>query len=51
MQVNEDGTQVIELTRPKDGPMGFYLAKGNAQYKLGKDTSSSEFINHPFFVF
>ncbi|ELU17304.1 hypothetical protein CAPTEDRAFT_79524, partial [Capitella teleta] len=39
MHVNEDGTQIIELARPKDGPMGFYVAKGNAQYKHGEFAS------------
>ena len=34
-QINCDGTQVIELSKPKDGPFGFYIARGSAKYNHG----------------
>lgn len=30
-----DGTQVVQLTKPKDGPIGFFITKGNAKYGNG----------------
>lgn len=34
--VNPDGTQVIQLTKPEDEPIGFFIAKGNAKYGNGQ---------------
>ena len=34
-KMNTDGTQVIKLTKPDNGPIGFYIAKGNAKYRNG----------------
>lgn len=35
-RLNPDGTQVIQITRPEDGPVGFFIAKGNAKYGKGE---------------
>lgn len=34
-RVNPDGTQVIQLKKPEDGPVGFFIAKGSAKYGNG----------------
>ena len=34
-KINCDGTQVVELSKPKDGPFGFYIARGSAKYNHG----------------
>ncbi|XP_071097524.1 uncharacterized protein [Haliotis cracherodii] len=33
--VNPDGSQIIELSKPPDGPIGFYIAKGTVNYDYG----------------
>ncbi|XP_071948843.1 uncharacterized protein [Antedon mediterranea] len=35
LQLNEDGTQVIELVKPPSGPFGFYIAKGKCNSEAG----------------
>ncbi|KAH3791195.1 uncharacterized protein LOC127838814 [Dreissena polymorpha] len=34
-KINHDGTQVVRLTKPESGPLGFYITKGNAKYGNG----------------
>ncbi|XP_046578012.1 uncharacterized protein LOC124285789 [Haliotis rubra] len=34
-EVNPDGSQIIELSKPPDGPIGFYIAKGTVNYDYG----------------
>ena len=41
-KVNADGTQVIELYRPHQGPFGFYIAKG-VQFSNGKVICKGQF--------
>ncbi|XP_033105200.1 uncharacterized protein LOC117107597 isoform X2 [Anneissia japonica] len=35
LQLNKDGTQVIELVKPPSGPFGFYIAKGKCNSEAG----------------
>ncbi|XP_069120769.1 uncharacterized protein [Argopecten irradians] len=35
LKLNQDGTQVIQIHKPKHGPVGFFIARGNAQFKHG----------------
>ncbi|KAL4219301.1 hypothetical protein ACF0H5_021880 [Mactra antiquata] len=35
MKMYPDGTQVIQLTKPDNGPIGFFIAKGSAKYGNG----------------
>ena len=43
--MNTDGTQVIKLTKPDNGPIGFYIAKGNAKYRNGQFRSENDHVN------
>lgn len=36
IKVNPDGTQVIQLYKPENGPIGFFIAKGNPKCGNGK---------------
>ncbi|XP_021365535.1 uncharacterized protein LOC110458247 isoform X2 [Mizuhopecten yessoensis] len=35
LKLNQDGTQVIQIHKPKHGPVGFFIARGNAQFNHG----------------
>ena len=35
-EVLTDGTQIVELNRRHNGPIGFYIARGSTQFKHGK---------------
>ncbi|XP_033731161.1 uncharacterized protein LOC117320755 isoform X2 [Pecten maximus] len=35
LKLNQDGTQVIQVHKPKHGPVGFFIARGNAQFNHG----------------
>ena len=35
-KINLDGTQIVRLLKPADGPFGFYIARGSAKYNHGK---------------
>ena len=36
IKLNSDGSQLVELEKPPQGPYGFYLGRGNANYNHGK---------------
>ena len=40
-RMNPDGTQVVELTRPPNGPLGFFIAQGSSKYKQGMQNKST----------
>lgn len=39
-EVLTDGTQIVELNRRHNGPIGFYIARGSTQFKHGKSAVS-----------
>ena len=36
VKINPDGTQMIKLVKPENGPMGFFIAKGSAKFGSGR---------------
>ena len=36
VKMNPDGTQIVELRRPANGHLSFFIAQGNLKYKKGK---------------
>ena len=36
LEVHKDRSQLVQLTKPQDGPIGLYIAKGNAKFRHGK---------------
>lgn len=35
LKMYPDGAQVIQLVKPENGPIGFFIAKGSAKYGNG----------------
>ncbi|KAK3088831.1 hypothetical protein FSP39_024280 [Pinctada imbricata] len=44
LETNPDGTQLIQLSRPQDGPIGLYIAKGNSKFTHAKKETLVAFL-------
>ncbi|KAK3588508.1 hypothetical protein CHS0354_022982 [Potamilus streckersoni] len=46
LQLNPDGSQLIQLIRPSNEQLGFFIAKGNAKFNNGNYVRGNKFNNN-----